>query len=72
MVFILILTLISVINLSSVDTYADDASITLSIWPQEAEVGEAVTVTVTIKGESLTNCSFELKYPENLVSTSTG
>ena len=57
---------------TSVDVYADDASITLSIWPQEAEVGESVTVTVTIKGDAIANCSFSLKYPQGLVDSSTG
>ena len=57
---------------SSKDVYADDGSITLSIWPQEAEVGESVTVTVTIKGDTIANCSFSLKYPQGLVESSTG
>ena len=54
------------------DTYAEDASVTLAIWPETADVGETVTVTVTIKGESVGNYDFSLKYPSGLVSNSSG
>lgn len=73
-IYFLVFAILFVTGISafSFRSYADDAAVTLSIWPQEADVGETVTVTITIKGDDIANCSFALNYPANLVSTSSG
>ena len=53
-----------------IDSYAEDVSIVLAIWPTDVQVGDAVTATVTITGESLGEFDIFLEFPEQLLQLS--
>ena len=55
-----------------IDTYAEDVSIVLAIWPTDVQVGDAVTATVTITGESLGEFDIFLEFPDDILQYTDG
>ncbi len=55
-----------------IDSYAEDVSIVLAIWPTDVQVGDAVTATVTITGESLGEFDIFLEFPSDILQYTDG
>ena len=55
-----------------IDSYAEDVSIVLAIWPTDVQVGDAVTATVTITGESLGEFDIFLEFPDDILQYTDG
>ena len=55
-----------------IDSYAEDVSIVLAIWPTDVQVGDAVTATVTISGESLGEFDIFLEFPSDILQYTDG
>lgn len=55
-----------------IDSYAEDVSIVLAIWPTDVQVGDAVTTTVTITGESLGEFDIFLEFPDDILQYTDG
>lgn len=68
----LIVFIIASIIRVPIEAQAEDVNITLAIWPVEVQVGETVTATVTINGDSLASYSIQLEYPMTYLETSQG
>ena len=58
--------------LGKIDSYAEDVSIVLAIWPTDVQVGDAVTATVTITGESLGEFDIFLEFPSDILQYTDG
>lgn len=69
--FFVVLT--SVVGIfGKIDSYAEDVSIVLAIWPTDVKIGDAVTATVTITGESLGEYDIFLEYPSSILQYTGG
>lgn len=55
-----------------IDSYAEDVSIVLAIWPTDVQVGDTVTATVTITGESLGEFDIFLEFPDDILQYTDG
>ena len=54
------------------DSYAEDVSITLAMWPTEVKIGDTVTATVTINAEYLGEYDIFLEYPTSILQYNGG
>ncbi|MBR6403263.1 MAG: hypothetical protein IKS48_07755 [Eubacterium sp.] len=53
------------------EVHAEDVNVTIALSPTEANVGDTVTATVNINGESLANYSINISYTTGLFTCST-
>ena len=65
--FCLVLSFIVGVFGTKIDSYAEDVSITLALWPTDVGVGDAVTATVTINAEYLGEYDIFLEYPTSIL-----
>ncbi len=70
--FCLVLSFVIGVFGTKIDSYAEDVSITLALWPTEVGVGDAVTATVTISAEYLGEYDIFLEYPTSILQYNGG
>lgn len=68
----LILVIGALVYSNNIPVYADDVAVTLAIWPTEVAVGDTVSVSVTISGETLGEYNIYLEYPTDILEYNGG
>lgn len=70
--FCLILSFVVGVFGTKIDSYAEDVSITLALWPTEVGIGDTLTATITVSGEYLGDYDIFLEYPTSILEYTGG
>lgn len=68
LILAIIILVSGTLGFGKIDSYAEDVSITLAIWPAEVNISDVVTATVTIKGDNVGEYDIFLEYPGSILS----
>ena len=68
LILAIIILVSGTLGFGKIDSYAEDVSITLAIWPAEVSISDVVTATVTIKGDNVGEYDIFLEYPGSILS----